>query len=189
MIIIGIDPGVTGAMAVIEKGQLTGLMPMMASEGRVSGSWIALQLSSYKPDYVVVEDVHAMPRNGSVASFKLGYNYGVIVGVVQSLSHPLVRVSPQKWKRTYSLTGKGKDASRFLAQELYPSHAGDFRLKKDDGKAEAALIARWGLGHVIQTGNHPSVPLKEEDVIDRKVRVAPYPDDIDSDGNVVWLKK
>jgi crossover junction endodeoxyribonuclease RuvC len=110
-------------------------------------------LIDFMPNHVCIEDVHAMPQNGSIGSFKLGYNFGVVVGVVHAARVPLLRVSPQRWKRTYNLVGKDKSASRSLAMELYPSHSSAFRLKRDDGKADATLIARWGVGELIRQAN------------------------------------
>jgi crossover junction endodeoxyribonuclease RuvC len=153
VIVLGIDPGMTGAIAVIDRGQLVALMSMPVADGRVDGTAVADLLLDYMPDHVCIEDVHAMPRNGSISGFKLGYNLGVVIGAVHAARIPLTRVSPQRWKKTYSLIGKDKSASRSLAMELYPSHAGDFRLKRDDGKADAVLIARWAAGTLIQQAN------------------------------------
>lgn len=155
--VVGIDPGVTGAIAVIHGGHLKAVYDMPVNDSRADASEIAAILNDISVASeiasVVIEDTQPMPKNGSIASFKLGYNTGVVVGVVQSLSHPLRRVRPVIWKRDSGLHGKDKAASRGLATELYPSHAGDFRMAKHDGRAEAALIARWGLAQLIKEGN------------------------------------
>lgn len=151
--IIGVDPGMTGALAVIDRGQLVAIMPMPTTNGQVSGSAIAEIIEGYAPTRVCIEDVHAMPQNGSISSFKLGYNFGIVVGVFNAARVPIMRVSSHRWKKSFNLIGKDKSASRALAMELYPAHAHSFRLKKDDGKAEAALIARWGLGEYIRQAN------------------------------------
>lgn len=154
---MGIDPGVTGAIAVIHGGHLKAVYDMPINDSRADGAEVAAILNdiAVASDIasVFIEDTQPMPKNGSIASFKLGYNTGVIVGVVQGLSYPLRRVRPVIWKRESGLIGKDKTASRGLATELYPSHAADFRLAKHDGRAEAALIARWGLGALIKEGN------------------------------------
>jgi crossover junction endodeoxyribonuclease RuvC len=152
-VIIGIDPGMTGALAVLDRGQLVAIMPMPTTAGQVSGMEIAAILESYEPTRVCIEDVHAMPQNGSISSFKLGYNFGVVMGVINAAHIPIMRVTPHRWKKSYNLIGKDKSASRALAMELYPAHAHAFRLRKDDGKAEATLIARWGLGEYIRQAN------------------------------------
>ena len=83
-----------------------------------------------------------MPR-GAIASFSLGWSCGAVHAVVQTLSYPLVKVRPAAWKKDMGLTGKDKDASRLLATELWPKMRGHWKYKKDDGLAEAALIAEW----------------------------------------------
>lgn len=155
-IIIGIDPGMTGALAVLDRGQLVAVVPMPTTSGQVSGAEIAEIVDAYAPHHVYIEDVHAMPQNGSISSFKLGYNFGVVIGVVNAAHVPIMRVSSHRWKKSYNLIGKDKSASRALAMELYPAHAHSFRLRKDDGKAEATLIARWGLGEQIKQANSKS---------------------------------
>jgi hypothetical protein len=79
---------------------------------------------------------------GVSSVFKFGKNYGIVIGVATGLSHPLVKITPFDWKRSNGLIGKDKDASRQLAMELWPRHAESFKRKRDDGRAEAALIAR-----------------------------------------------
>lgn len=141
MKIVGVDPGLTGAMALLEDGKLQDLCPMPVLGKRVQGNQVADILRCWEPDVVVVEDIHAMPR-GAIASFSLGWSCGVVVGVVQTLQYPLIRIRPNAWKKEMGLTGKSKDDSRLLATEMWPHWAERFRLKKDDGKAEAALIAQ-----------------------------------------------
>ena len=96
-----------------------------------------------------------MPKNGSIASFKLGVSYGVCLGVVESLSHPLIKLRPQAWKGLNGLLRQPKEASRQLAIELWPDKAEHLHLVKHHNRAEAALIARAGLAHERKT-NGPS---------------------------------
>lgn len=155
--VVGIDPGITGAMAVLFDGKLCKVIDMPVDDGRVSGATVSTILTNVANSaddvFVVIEDTQPMPKNGSISSFKLGLNTGICIGVVQSLSLPLRRVRPSEWKRNQGLIGKDKSASRGLASELWPSHAADFRLVKHDGRAEAALIARYGLTKLIQEGH------------------------------------
>jgi crossover junction endodeoxyribonuclease RuvC len=153
--VVGVDPGVTGALAVVTDGRLITVIDMPVNEGRADGSEIREILEGVvmsAETFVFVEDTQPMPKNGSIASFKLGLNTGIVLGVVQSLSLPLRRVRPADWKRGQGLLGKTKDASRGLATELYPGFANQFRMVKNDGRAEAALIARHGLSVLIKEG-------------------------------------
>jgi hypothetical protein len=151
--IIGVDPGISGALALLVDGVLEGVIDMPVFSGEASGRMIAIHLGLANPDVVVVEHVHPMPRNGGIASFSLGKNYGVVLGVAGSLSLPLVKIGPQEWKRLNGLRGKPKEASRGLAIQLWPDHAAKFARVKDDGRAEAALIARAHAMNTIQESN------------------------------------
>jgi crossover junction endodeoxyribonuclease RuvC len=142
MIVVGIDPGVTGGIACFSHNELIAVSEMPVADGRCSGSLLADILRELPPDVVVVEKTQPMPRNGSIASFSLGMNTGIIFGVVETLGHPLVKIRPVDWKRKNGLIGKDKKASRALASELWPEWRHNFARVKDDGKAEAALIAR-----------------------------------------------
>ena len=142
--IVGIDPGVTGGLACIYDGKLAAVEPMPVYSGRADGMGIDQLLSEWEPDAVYLEDTQPMPKNGSIATFSLGLNTGIIIGAVQANEFRLVRVKPQLWKKRMGLTGKDKNASRGLARELFPEFANKFILVKSDGLAEAALIARYG---------------------------------------------
>ena len=150
MIIVGIDPGITGALAVFDSGGLVAIEDMPVFDSRVDGRSLSVFLDGFDPDTVYLEDTHAMPKNGSIASFKLGLNTGIVIGVVQSLDNiGLVRVLPRTWKTMHHLNGKRKDASRGLATELFPQWAPHFKLMKHHGRAEAALIGRYGVWDTI----------------------------------------
>lgn len=140
--IFGVDPGVTGAVALMSgTGDLINVWDMPVHDSRVDGAAVADILAFRNNPVCVVENTQPMPKNGSVPSFKLGLATGVVLGCIQTLRHPLVRVRPQDWKKTMGLIRKDKDASRGLARELWPHMADEFKLKKHDGRAEAALIA------------------------------------------------
>ena len=154
MRIAAFDPGITGGIALMDHGRLYEVFEMPVNAGRADGGQIAVILGNFVPDQVVVENTQAMPKNGSQASFSLGLNTGIILGVVQAMSHPLVRVRPQVWKKGMGLIGKPKDSSRQLAIELYPTFAPKFRTKvRGSGPAEAALMARWATAQAIYQAN------------------------------------
>lgn len=153
---IGIDPGVTGGIAVIEKGYVaTFPMPTYKHVGanrtttKVDAAKLAALLrsvSSGSDVTVVVETVHAMPNQGVTSSFNFGRTFGLIEGVVTALGYTLAYVTPQGWKANYpSLKGlekaEQKTEARRLASSLFPSIAENFTLVKNDGVAEALLIA------------------------------------------------
>ena len=155
MIRIGIDPGVSGAVAILKRGDLFVFdMPVMNLSGKkqqVNAAALASLFRENLPyqdaDYGVdatayVERVHYMPKQGGSSSFNFGTSYGVIQGVLGALQIPMVLVNPAVWKKRAGLTGKDKDASRTLAQQLYP--AAPLGRKKDVGRADAILIAKFG---------------------------------------------
>jgi crossover junction endodeoxyribonuclease RuvC len=140
--VVGIDPGLTGGIACLRGSTLLAVHPMPIFGGWASGHDLADLLTQLEPDVIAVEQTQAMPKNGSVASYSLGRNTGIVLGVVETLGHPLTMLRPVEWKRANGLVGKDKNASRGLAMNLWPVMAKEFKRVKDDGKAEAALIAR-----------------------------------------------
>jgi len=151
--VIGIDPGVTGAYAIHERGTLAFVGDLPVLEGRVDGASLAVILREYDDPVVYLENTQAMPKNGSIASYSLGLNTGIIIGVVQSLSHPLVRVRPAEWKRKMGVTNRDKNGIRGLVREIYPAWADCFARVKDHNRAEAVLISRYGVAHQLQEAN------------------------------------
>ena len=156
MILIGIDPGMTGAIGVIntvEKEVKTWDIPTVkARNGKnqtnipvlASLMRIALDLRGSYPNSppIKLELVHAMPKQGVTSSFNFGMGYGAIQGVIQTLGIPMELVTPQKWKKAAGLIGSHKDYARTKALQLYPD--ADLARKKDIGRADALLIARYG---------------------------------------------
>lgn len=142
---IGVDPGVTGAIALVaEDGQLVDAFDMPTVANQVSAQLLAT-IECWGTDQfgtVVIEDVHSMPKQGVTSSFNFGRSKGVVEGVFAGAGRPLEYVSPARWKKALGLT-KDKGASRRRAIELWPNHADKFARVKDDGRAEAALIALW----------------------------------------------
>lgn len=153
--VIGIDPGAGGAVAILEDtGKLVMVFDMPAVEivsggkakRRVSPEMLAAELRLYAQQDAVayIEQVGAMPGQGVSSMFAFGEAFGLAKGVLAGLGVPVQTVPPAKWKRALNLNA-GKDAARAKAAQVWPAHAGEFKRVKDDGKAEAALIARWAL--------------------------------------------
>lgn len=144
MRVVGVDPGVTGAMALIVDGNLLQVADLPVSDGQVNGRTFVAHLFDMDPDVVYVERTQPMPKNGSIASYKLGLNSGVIIGAVTAMRHPLHKVRPQEWKKPFHLIGKDKEASRLTAIENFPLWEPLLRRKKDHNRADAVLIAQFG---------------------------------------------
>jgi hypothetical protein len=142
MIIVGIDPGVTGALARYEGGVLDSIADMPTFDGRIDA--IELEELLTGTDIAYIENQHPMPKNGSIASFKLGMNFGIVVCMVEHMGIQLVRIPASTWKRWNGLLGKNKEASVQLCRELWPNMREHVRLAKHHNRAEAALIARYG---------------------------------------------
>lgn len=150
--IIGIDPGVGGAIAVLVENDIPGLwdMPTM-KKGKTGNSrelncyelHRLLETAKSEKPTVILENVHAMPKNGSMACFSLGHTFGGIKGVIASLGYTLHLVEPRTWKKYFKLP-KDKEASRSLAIRLNPHVSHQLARKKDCDRAEALLIARYG---------------------------------------------
>lgn len=154
--IIGVDPGASGAIAILkDNGKLVHVFDMPSVEvisggkakKRVSPEMLAAELRLYADQGAVayVEQVGAMPGQGVSSMFAFGQSFGIVLGVMGGLAIPCQTVTPSKWKKDLKLNG-GKDASRAKAAQVWPAQAGEFKRVKDDGKAEAALIALWGVG-------------------------------------------
>jgi crossover junction endodeoxyribonuclease RuvC len=144
---VGVDPGMTGAIAILDPYGLVAVYDMPCGNGAVSAQQVAA-LADWADSTVfgtvVIEDVHSMPKQGVASSFGFGRSKGVVEGVFAMARRPLVYVAPSTWKRHLGLS-KDKGASRQRAVELWPDRADLFKLAKHDGRAEAALIARWYL--------------------------------------------
>jgi hypothetical protein len=151
--VAGIDPGVSGALALHDGGKLTAVEDMPVYDGRTDPVALTTILEVWQPDVVYMEHTQPMPRNGNIASFSLGMNSGIIIGVVGSLQHPFVRVRPVAWKRKMSVLHMDKNAVRGTVREIYPEWADTFKRTKDHNRAEAVLISRYGVTTQLQEGN------------------------------------
>lgn len=153
-IIIGIDPGITGAYAIHDRGGLVYIGDLPVLDGRIDGAELADILTKYAGDKAVyLENTQAMPKNGSIASYSLGLNTGIIIGVVQTLSYPLVRVRPSVWKQKMGVSRLDKNGIRGVVRELYPAWQSSLGRVKDHNRAEAVLISRYGVANHLQEAN------------------------------------
>ena len=153
MKIIGIDPGLSGAIAVLEDKKVLGIyeMPVMAEGKKNKRQLNSAQLVNImksniiKSDEiaVVVEQVNAMPGQGVTSMFNFGKTFGAIKGVCAALELPIFFVRPSKWKKYFDLINSSKDSSRTKAIEMYPSLSSQLTKKKDVNKSDAILIARF----------------------------------------------
>ena len=153
MKIIGIDPGLSGAIAVMEDNKVLNLfdIPVM-SEGKKNKrqlnsallvSLLKENIVSHEEVAVVVEQVNAMPGQGVTSMFNFGQTFGSIKGICAALNLPIFFVRPAKWKKHFDLINSSKDASRTKVIEMYPSISPRLSKKKDVNKADAILIARY----------------------------------------------
>ncbi len=153
MIIIGIDPGLSGAIAVLQDNKVKNIfeVPVM-TEGKKnkrqlnSAQMVKIikdNISKSEETIVVVEHVNAMPGQGVTSMFNFGQTFGAIKGICAAIGLPIFFVRPAKWKKHFDLINSSKDASRTKAIEMYPLISDQLAKKKDVNKADAILIARY----------------------------------------------
>ena len=154
MLIIGIDPGISGSICFFEDGKIIEVieMPVM-TEGKknkkqVNGAQIYnefLKRINNKNDdiRVVIEQVSAMPGQGVTSMFNFGQSYGILKGICSAMQLPMFFVRPAKWKKYFNLINSQKDASRTRAIEIFPYFSTQLSKKKDSNKADAVLIANF----------------------------------------------
>jgi crossover junction endodeoxyribonuclease RuvC len=142
--IIGCDPGITGALALLERGgQLVDIKDMPVVDGQVDAYALTDIIAGWgQVDRVVVETQQAMPRQGVSSTFKTGANYGRILGVLAALQRPVTHVRAAEWTKALRV-GPDKAVHRRRAMDEWPATADRFARVKDDGRADAALIAMW----------------------------------------------
>ena len=154
MLIIGIDPGISGSICFFEDGKILEVieMPIM-TEGKknkkqVNGAQIYnefVKRINNKGDQirVVIEQVSAMPGQGVTSMFNFGQSYGILKGICSAMQLPMFFVRPAKWKKYFNLINSQKDASRTRAIEIFPYFSTQLSKKKDSNKADAILIASF----------------------------------------------
>ena len=154
MLIIGIDPGISGSICFFEDGKIIEVieMPVM-TEGKknkkqVNGAQINnefLKRIHNKDDdiRVVIEQVSAMPGQGVTSMFNFGQSFGILKGICSAMQLPMFFVRPAKWKKYFNLINSQKDASRTKAIEIFPYFSRQLSKKKDSNKADAILISSF----------------------------------------------
>ena len=155
MLIIGIDPGISGSICFFQDGKIVDVveMPTM-TEGKknkkqVNGSQIVNEISEKIKELdkreikVVIEQVSAMPGQGVTSMFNFGQSFGILKGICSAMQLPMYFVRPAKWKKYFNLINSEKDASRTRAIEVFPYFSSQLSRKKDSNKADAILIASF----------------------------------------------
>ena len=152
-IILGFDPGQTGAVAAFDGERIEAVidMPTMTrlhgKGNQVDPYTLAtalIDLCAGREATAVLEAVSAMPGQGVSSTFHFGESVGVVLGVLGALQMPIRMVTPAKWKKAAGLLGRDKDAARTLAIQHHPEIADRLTRKKDVGRADAACLARFG---------------------------------------------
>ena len=155
MLIIGIDPGISGSICFFEDGKILEVieMPVMTdgkkNKKQVNGSQIynefSKRINKKKDDEVrvVIEQVSAMPGQGVTSMFNFGQSFGILKGICSAMQLPMFFVRPAKWKKYFNLINSQKDASRTRAIEIFPYFSTQLSKKKDSNKADAILIASF----------------------------------------------
>ena len=155
MLVIGIDPGISGSICFFQDGKIIDVveMPTM-TEGKknkkqVNGSQIFNEISERvkkidkKDIRVIIEQVSAMPGQGVTSMFNFGQSYGILKGICSAMQLPMYFVRPAKWKKYFNLINSEKDASRTRAIEIFPYFSSQLSRKKDSNKADAILLASF----------------------------------------------
>ena len=155
MLIIGIDPGISGALCFFEDGQVKEIidMPVMAdgkkNKRQINGpqtyNEISKRINKFpkKDIIVVIEQVSAMPGQGVTSMFNFGQSFGVLKGICSAMQLSMYFVRPVKWKKYFGLIKTEKDASRTKVIEIFPYISSQLSRKKDSNKADAILIASF----------------------------------------------
>jgi len=155
MLIIGIDPGISGAICFFDNGKILEVieMPSMAdgkkNKKQVNGAQIfneiSMRINNYEKENikVVIEQVSAMPGQGVTSMFNFGQSFGILKGICSAMQIPVYFVRPAKWKKYFNLINSEKDASRTKAIEVFPYFSSNLSKKKDSNKADAILIASY----------------------------------------------
>ena len=155
MLVIGIDPGISGSICFFQDGRIIDVieMPTMIegkkNKKQVNGSQIFNEISyrikkiDKKDIKVVIEQVSAMPGQGVTSMFNFGQSFGILKGICSAMQLPMYFVRPAKWKKYFNLINSEKDASRTRAIEVFPYFSSQLSRKKDSNKADAILLASF----------------------------------------------
>ena len=155
MLIIGIDPGISGSICFLDNGKILDVieMPIMTdgkkNKKQENGSQVYNEISKRIKQFeknqirVVIEHVSAMPGQGVTSMFNFGQSFGILKGICTAMQLPMYFVRPAKWKKYFNLLNSEKDASRTRAIEIFPYFSSQLSRKKDSNKADAILIASF----------------------------------------------
>ena len=155
MLIIGVDPGISGSICFLLDGKILEVleMPTMAegkkNKKQINGSQIFNEINRVikkiqnQEVRVVIEQVSAMPGQGVTSMFNFGQSFGILKGICSAMKLPMYFVRPAKWKKYFNLINSEKDASRTKAIEIFPYFSQELSKKKDANKADAILIASF----------------------------------------------
>ena len=155
MLIIGIDPGISGSICFLDNGKILDVveMPTMTdgkkNKKQVNGSQVYNEVTKRIKQFeknqirVVIEHVSAMPGQGVTSMFNFGQSFGILKGICTAMQLPMYFVRPAKWKKYFNLLNSEKDASRTRAIEIFPYFSSQLSRKKDSNKADAILIASF----------------------------------------------
>ena len=155
MLIIGIDPGISGSICFFQDGKILDVidMPTMTegkkNKRRVNGAQIYNEIYKRVKKIenrnirVVIEQVSAMPGQGVTSMFNFGQSFGILKGICSAMQLPMYFIRPAKWKKYFNLINSEKDASRTRAIEIFPYFSSNLSKKKDSNKADAILIASF----------------------------------------------
>ena len=155
MLILGIDPGLSGSICFFEDGKILDVleMPTMTdgkkNKKQVNGAQIYNEIlkkihnTDKQEIRVIIEQVSAMPGQGVTSMFNFGQSFGILKGICSAMQLPMYFVRPAKWKKYFGLINSEKDASRTKAIEMFPYFSSQLSKKKDSNKADAILIASF----------------------------------------------
>ena len=155
MLIIGIDPGISGSICFLDNGKVLDVieMPIMTdgkkNKKQVNGSQVYNEITKRIKQFeknqirIVIEHVSAMPGQGVTSMFNFGQSFGILKGICTAMQLPMYFVRPAKWKKYFNLLNSEKDASRTRAIEIFPYFSSQLSKKKDSNKADAILIASF----------------------------------------------
>ena len=155
MLIIGIDPGISGSICFLDNGKILDVieMPIMTdgkkNKKQVNGSQVYNEITKRIKQFeknqirVVIEHVSAMPGQGVTSMFNFGQSFGILKGICTAMQLPMYFVRPTKWKKYFNLLNSEKDASRTRAIEIFPYFSSQLSKKKDSNKADAILISSF----------------------------------------------
>jgi crossover junction endodeoxyribonuclease RuvC len=147
-IILGIDPGVSGALALLVNGEVHVIdMPVVEVRGKRLIDATAVRRAimegfQYLPNMIVLEHVQGVQGSGATSAFSFGRGFGIVEGVVAGLGLPLTLVRPTIWTKALGVS-RDKGQHRLTASRLWPRQSQLFARVKDDGRADASLLAHW----------------------------------------------